>query len=131
MKNFHRTDDIANAAFQRQLLPFIQKIISLIFLILSINFTNFSRGLQQGRHRTLILFPEFPVPIHTDLNLWAENFRRKGMRKCRRTHFRSDTAQRYIRAQRTRSKCRRCFTVLHHSLIPTRLHFPTHNFKLK
>ena len=46
------------------------------------------------------------------------------MRERRRTHFRSDTAQRYIRAQKTRSKCRRCFTVLHHPLIPYRLRFP-------
>ena len=53
------------------------------------------------------------------------------MRECRRTHFRSDTAQRYIRAQRTRSKCRRCFTVLHHPLIPSRLRFLPHNFKFK
>ena len=61
----------------------------------------------------------------------GECFRREGMRACRRTHFRSDTAQRYIRAQRTRSKCRRCFTVLHHALIPSRLRFLPHNFKFK
>ena len=40
-------------------------------------------------------------------------------------------AQRYIRAQKTRSKCRRCFTVLHHPLIPSRLRFLPHNFKFK
>ena len=61
----------------------------------------------------------------------GESFRREGMRECRRTHFRSDTAQRYIRAQKTRSKCRRCFTVLHHSLIPSRLRFLPHNFKFR
>ena len=61
----------------------------------------------------------------------GESFRRGVRVWCRRTHFRSDTAQRYIRAQKTRSKCRRCFTVLHHSLIPSRLRFLPHNFKFK
>ena len=31
--------------------------------------------------------------------------------------------QRYIRVQRTRSKCRRCFTVLHHHASPSLLIF--------
>ena len=37
--------------------------------------------------------------------------------------------QRYIRAQRTRSKCRRCFTVLHHHTSPSRLHFSYTQFR--
>ena len=53
------------------------------------------------------------------------------MRECRRTHFRSDTAQRYIRAQRTRSKCRRRLTAPHHHTRTPRLRFSTHNFKFK
>ena len=40
-------------------------------------------------------------------------------------------AQRYIRAQKTRSKCRRRFTALHHNTRTPRLRFPTHNFKFK
>ena len=38
-------------------------------------------------------------------------------------------AQRYIRAQKTRSKCRRRFTALHHHTRTPRLRFLTHNSK--
>ena len=40
-------------------------------------------------------------------------------------------AQRYIRAQKTRSKCRRRFTALHHHTRTPRLRFPTHNSKFR
>ena len=40
-------------------------------------------------------------------------------------------AQRYIRAQKTRSKCRRRFTALHHNTRTPRLRFPTHNSKFR
>ena len=41
-------------------------------------------------------------------------------------------AQRYIRAQKTRSKCRRRFTALHHHTRTPRLRaFSVHNFKFK
>ena len=36
-----------------------------------------------------------------------------------------------LRAQKTRSKCRRCFTVLHHHTSPSRLFSLTHNSKYK
>ena len=38
--------------------------------------------------------------------------------------FARNAAQRYIRAQRTRSKCRRRFTALHHHTRTPRLRFP-------
>ena len=41
------------------------------------------------------------------------------------------TTQRYIRAQKTRSKCRRRFTALHHHTRTPRLRFPTHNSKFR
>ena len=40
-------------------------------------------------------------------------------------------AQRYIRAQKTRSKCRRRFTALHHHTRTPRLRFLTHNSKFR
>ena len=39
--------------------------------------------------------------------------------------------QRYVRAQKTRSKCRRCFTVLHHHTSLFRLTSPLHNSKFR
>ena len=39
--------------------------------------------------------------------------------------------QRYIRAQKTRSKCRRCFTVLHHHTSLFRLTSPLHNSEFR
>ena len=52
-----------------------------------------------------------------------DNFRRGVRVLCRRAHFRSDAAQRYIRAQKTRSKRRRRFTALHHNTRIPRLRF--------
>ena len=40
-----------------------------------------------------------------------------------------DASQRYIRAQKTRSKCRRRFTALHHHTRTPRPRFPIHKFK--
>ena len=45
--------------------------------------------------------------------------------------FARNAAQRYLRAQRTRSKCRRRFTAPHHHTRTPRLHFSTHNFKFR
>ena len=45
--------------------------------------------------------------------------------------FARNAAQRYIRAQRTRSKCRRRFTAPHHHTRTPRLRFYTHNFRSK
>ena len=39
--------------------------------------------------------------------------------------------QRYVRAQKTRSKCRRCFTVLHHHTSLFRLTSPLHNSEFR
>ena len=60
----------------------------------------------------------------------GESFRRGVRVWCRRAHFRSDAAQRYIRAQKTRSKCRRRFTALHHNTRTPRLRFCLLNLKL-
>ena len=67
----------------------------------------------------------------SDLKFSVRNFRREGRRECRRTHFRSDTAQRYIRAQKTRSKCRRRFTALHHHTRTPRLRFLRSQFQIQ
>ena len=45
--------------------------------------------------------------------------------------FARNAAQRYIRAQKTRSKCRRRFTALHHHTRTPRLRSPAHNSKFK
>ena len=50
---------------------------------------------------------------------------------CRRAHLRSDAAQRYIRAHRTRSKCRRRFTAPHHHTRTPRLRFPHSQFQIQ
>ena len=60
-----------------------------------------------------------------------ESFRRGVRVWCRRAHFRSDAAQRYIRAQKTRSKCRRRFTALHHHTRTSRLRFLRSQFQIQ
>ena len=57
-----------------------------------------------------------------------EKGRRERLVWCRRdTLALGPQAQRYVRAQKTRSKNRRCFTVLHHHTRLSRLTSPSHN----
>ena len=65
------------------------------------------------------------------MNLWVEKVSagESGYRAGEHA-FARIAAQRYIRAQRMCSKCRRRLTALHHHTRTPRLRFPTHNFKL-
>ena len=66
------------------------------------------------------------------MNLWVEKVSagESGYRAGEHA-FARIAAQRYIRAQRTRSECRHRFTALHHHTRTPRLRFPTHNSKFR
>ena len=67
-----------------------------------------------------------------NLNLWVEKVSAGESGYGAGEHaFARIAAQRYIRAQKTRSKCRRRFTALHHHTRTPRLRFPTHNSKFR
>ena len=67
-----------------------------------------------------------------DLDLWVEKVSAGESGYGAGEHaFARIAAQRYIRAQKTRSKCRRRFTALHHHTRTPRLRFPTHNSKFR
>ena len=67
-----------------------------------------------------------------NLNLWVERTSAGESGYGAGEHaFARIAAQRYIRAQKTRSKCRRRFTALHHHTRTPRLLFPTHTSKFR
>ena len=67
-----------------------------------------------------------------NLNLWVEKVSavESGYRAGEHA-FARIAAQRYIRAQRTRSKCRRRFTALHHHTRTSRLRFSRSQFQIQ
>ena len=70
--------------------------------------------------------------VHKDLNLCVEKASAGEFGYGAGEHaFARNAAQRYIRAQKTRSKCRRRFTALHHHTRTPRLRFLTHNSKFR